>query len=108
VGLQRGPLNLVRIIEEIFQETSGSGLESRINGRGDSLRWPRDTLYPLNSALTSPTSGGRSIGIIRLRTKTIDFFVVFMWFLKFSFRPDDGLVTPKHAGILAARDKYEQ
>jgi hypothetical protein len=36
-----------------------------INGRGDSLRWPRDTLYPLNWALTSPTSGGRSVGIVR-------------------------------------------
>jgi hypothetical protein len=33
------------------------------------LRWPRDTLYPLNLALTSPTSGGRSVGIVRWRTK---------------------------------------
>jgi hypothetical protein len=32
---------------------------------GDSLRWPRDTLYPLKLALTSPTSGGRSVGIVR-------------------------------------------
>jgi hypothetical protein len=30
--------------------------------RGDSLRWPRDNLYPLKLALTSPTSGGRSVG----------------------------------------------
>jgi hypothetical protein len=27
VGLERGPLNLVRIIEEPFQGNSGSGLE---------------------------------------------------------------------------------
>jgi hypothetical protein len=46
-----------------------SGQESRINDRGDPLRWPRDTLYPLKLALTSPTSGGRSVGIVRLRTK---------------------------------------
>jgi hypothetical protein len=43
--------------------------ENRINERGDPLRWPRDTLYPQKLALTSPTSGGRSVGIVRLRTK---------------------------------------
>jgi hypothetical protein len=32
---------------------------------GDSLRWQRDTLYPLKLALTSPKSGGRSVGIVR-------------------------------------------
>jgi hypothetical protein len=30
--------------------------------------WPRDTLYPQKLALTSPRSGGRSVGIVRLRT----------------------------------------
>jgi hypothetical protein len=29
----------------------------------------RNTLYPQKLALTSPTSGGRSVGIVRLRTK---------------------------------------
>jgi hypothetical protein len=43
--------------------------ENRINDRGDPLCWPRDTLYPQKLALTSPTSGGRSVGIVRLRTK---------------------------------------
>jgi hypothetical protein len=33
------------------------------------LRWPRDTLYPLKLALMSPTRGGRSLGIVRWRTK---------------------------------------
>jgi hypothetical protein len=33
------------------------------------LRWPRDTFYPQKLALTSPTSGDRSVGIVRLRTK---------------------------------------
>jgi hypothetical protein len=45
-----------------------------INGRGDSLRWRRDILYPLKLALTSPTSGGRSVGIVRLRTKVTEFY----------------------------------
>jgi hypothetical protein len=29
VGLERGPLSLVMIIEELFQGNSGSGLENR-------------------------------------------------------------------------------
>jgi hypothetical protein len=44
------------------------GKENRINGQGDPLRWPRNTLYPQKLALTSPTRGGRSVGIVRLRT----------------------------------------
>jgi hypothetical protein len=48
-----------------------------INGRRDPLRWPRDTLYPQKLALTSPTSGGLSVGIVRVRTKShgVFFFV---------------------------------
>jgi hypothetical protein len=34
-----------------------AGLESREYGRGKSLSWPRDTLYPQKLTLTSPTSG---------------------------------------------------
>jgi hypothetical protein len=60
----------VRIIEELLEWNSiGSGQENRINGRGDPLCWPRDTLYPQKLALTSPKIGGRSVGIVRLRTK---------------------------------------
>jgi hypothetical protein len=61
--------------KDSFTFFSGSGLE---NGRGDSLRWLRDTLYPLKLALTSPTSGGRSVGRVRLRTKPTE-FVVFLF-----------------------------
>jgi hypothetical protein len=52
------------------------GLENRDYGRGDQLRWPRDNLYPLKLALTSPTGGGRSVGIVRLRTKATEFSLV--------------------------------
>jgi hypothetical protein len=63
VGLERGSLNLVRITEELFQGNSGSGLETqKLTTVGESLRWPRDTLYTLKLVLTSPTSGGRSVG----------------------------------------------
>jgi hypothetical protein len=68
--LERGPLSLVRVTEELLEwKSSGSGQENRINDRVDPLRWPRDTIYLQKLALTSPTSGGRSVGIVRLRTK---------------------------------------
>jgi hypothetical protein len=74
VGLERGPLNLVSTIEELFgRNSSGSGLEIREYGSGDPLRWPCDTVYPQKLALTSPTSGGRSVGIVRSRTKATEF-----------------------------------
>jgi hypothetical protein len=51
------------------------GLENQINGRGDPLGSPRDTLNPQKLALISPTSGGRWVGIliVRLRTKATEF-----------------------------------
>jgi hypothetical protein len=35
-------------------------------------RWPRGTLYPQKLALTSPTSGGSSVGIVRSRTQATE------------------------------------
>jgi hypothetical protein len=43
------------------------------DGRGDPLRWPHNTLYPKKLALTSPTIGGRSVGVVRLLTKATEF-----------------------------------
>jgi hypothetical protein len=74
VTLERGPLSLVRTTEELLgRKSSGSGLESREYGRMDPLRGPRDNLYPKKLALTSPTSGGRSVGIVRSWTKATEF-----------------------------------
>jgi hypothetical protein len=85
VGLERGPLSLVNTTEELLgKNSSGSGLENREYGRGDKLRRPRDTLYPQKLALTWPTCGGRSVGIVCLRTKTTEFFSYF--FFRFSDR----------------------
>jgi hypothetical protein len=56
--------------------------KTEISGRGDPLRWPRDTLYPLKLALPSKTSGGRSLGIVRLRTKTTPVSIrIVIWIL---------------------------
>jgi hypothetical protein len=80
VGLERGPLSLVSTIEELLgRNSSGSGLENREYGRGNPLRSPRDTLYPQKLALTSPTSGGRSVSIVRLRTKATEFVLFCFW-----------------------------
>jgi hypothetical protein len=60
VGLERGPLSLVRIIKALLEwKNSGSGQENRINGRGDPLRWPRDTLYPQKNFADKRRSLGR-------------------------------------------------
>jgi hypothetical protein len=57
-----------------------AGLETRECGCGDPLRWPRDTLYQQMLALISPTSGGRSVGIFRSRTKATEFVLfLFSW-----------------------------
>jgi hypothetical protein len=37
----------------------------------------RGTLYPQKMAVTSPTSSGRSVGIVHSRTQTMEFFVCF-------------------------------
>jgi hypothetical protein len=44
------------------EEVTAPVLKTEINGRGDPLRSPRDTLYPQKLALASLTSGGRSVG----------------------------------------------
>jgi hypothetical protein len=48
-------------------------LDSREYGSKDPSRWPRGTLYPQKLALTSPTSGGRSVGMVRLRAQATEF-----------------------------------
>jgi hypothetical protein len=66
VGLERGPLSLMSTIEELLErKSSGSGLEIRENGRRDPSRRLRGTLYPQKLVPNSPTSGGRSVGVIR-------------------------------------------
>jgi hypothetical protein len=79
----RGPLSLVSTIEELLgRKSSGSGVANRDYGVGDPSRWPRGTLYPQKLALTSPTNGGRSVGIVRSRTEATEFsfFSFFVFF----------------------------
>jgi hypothetical protein len=71
-GLERGPLSLVSIIEELLgRNSSGSGLGSR-----EYTVWiccADDTFYLQRLALASPTSGSRLVGIVRSRTQATEF-----------------------------------
>jgi hypothetical protein len=77
VGLERGPLSLVSTIEELLgRKSSCPGLENGYYVLGDPFCWPRNTLYPQTLELTSPTSGGRSVCIVRARTKAMEFILL--------------------------------
>jgi hypothetical protein len=69
VCLERGPLSLVSTIQE-------------------QLCWSRDTLYPQKLAITSLASGGRSVGIVRLRAKATELVCLFvcLWYSSANIR----------------------
>jgi hypothetical protein len=78
---ERGRLSLISTIGELHgRKSSGSGLGSLEYGLGDPLRWARGTLYPQKVALNSPTSGGRSVGMVRSRNEATEFtFFYTVW-----------------------------
>jgi hypothetical protein len=49
-------------------------MDPRLTAMGTRCADPRSILYPQKLALTSPTSGGRSVGIVSLRTMATEFF----------------------------------
>jgi hypothetical protein len=57
-----------------WHKSSSSCLENRKYGRRDPSRWPRGTLYPQKLAITSPTSGGLSVGVVLSRSQAMEFF----------------------------------
>jgi hypothetical protein len=59
-----------------MRKSSGSGLEIGEYGRRDPSRRQRRTLYPQTLALTSLTSGGRSVGIVRSQTQATEFSLI--------------------------------
>jgi hypothetical protein len=83
VGLERGPLILVSTIKELLvRKNSGSGLGNRdYCRRGSVTLTTRHPAIRKKLALTSLTSGGRSVGIVNSRTKATKFFSqLLMWF----------------------------
>jgi hypothetical protein len=84
VGLERRPLSLMRITEELLEsKSSGSGSRKpRLTAVGIRCA-DHTTLYPQRLELTSPTFGGRSVGTVRLRIKATELSLVFFFFLEF-------------------------
>jgi hypothetical protein len=81
VGLERGPLSLVSTTEELLERKSNSfGLENRDYGRrGSAALTKRHPSIRKKMALTSPTSGGSSVGIFRSRTHATELFCFCLW-----------------------------
>jgi hypothetical protein len=74
VCLERGPLSLASTTEKLLvRKNRGCGLENREYGRRD----PSCFQHEKKLALTSPTSGGRSIGIVRSRPQATKFSFFF-------------------------------
>jgi hypothetical protein len=77
VGLERDPFSLMSTIEELLERKSGdSSLENWEYGGRDQSHWPSGTLFPQNLALTWPTSGGRSVGIVPSQTHATEFLII--------------------------------
>jgi hypothetical protein len=69
-----GTLILVSAIEELLErKSSGSGLENEEYGRRDPSRYHATPSVLKKLALTSLTSGGRLVGIVRSRTEAKEF-----------------------------------
>jgi hypothetical protein len=98
-GLDRGPFRLMCTTEELFgRKSCGFGLEVWEYGRRDPSRWPRGTLCLQNLALTSSTSGGRSVDIVRTQATEL------LWYFRIvttmnnimPIRLKYGIKTPEH------------
>jgi hypothetical protein len=70
----------VSTIEEILgRNSSDSGLESREYGSRGSAALTTTPLYAQKLPLTSLTSGGHSVGIVRSGTQAMDFLSLVLW-----------------------------
>jgi hypothetical protein len=81
VALERGLLSLVSTTEELLErKNSGSGLETEITVIGVNHTDYMTPLYLQKLPVTSPTSGGRLVGIVRSWTQAME-FVCFCFFV---------------------------
>jgi hypothetical protein len=81
VVLERDPLSPVSIIEELLgRKSSGFDLETENTDMGIHCADHATLSIDKKLALTSPTSGGHSVGIVRSRTKAME-FVLFICYV---------------------------
>jgi hypothetical protein len=74
VGFDVAPLSFVSTTAKLLEgRSSGSGVENLEYGRRDPSRCPRGSLSPPKLAVTPPTSGGRSVGIVSSRIQATEF-----------------------------------
>jgi hypothetical protein len=74
VGLERGPLSLVSTTEELLDRKVAAPVY-KIENTAVGIRHADHVAPSIRKklAVTSPTSGGRSVGIVRSRTQTMEF-----------------------------------
>jgi hypothetical protein len=88
VGLEQGALNLVSTTEELLgKDSSVFGLENREYCVG--IRCTNHATPSIRRA--SPTSDGRSVGVVRSRTKAREFSSLHLLFIKFESKEFNGL-----------------
>jgi hypothetical protein len=77
VGLERGPLSLVSITEELLDRKVAAPVYKTEN-TAIGIRHADHVAHSIRKklAITSPTSGGRSVGTVRSRTQTMEFSLV--------------------------------
>jgi hypothetical protein len=75
VGLERGPLSLQSTTEELLDRKVAAPVWKTEN-TAVGIRHADHVAPSIRKklAITSPTSGGRSVGIVRSRTQTMEFF----------------------------------
>jgi hypothetical protein len=75
VGLERGPLSLVSTTEELLdRKVAAPVYKTEITALGIRRADHATPFYRQKLAITSPTSGGRLVGIVRSLTQAMEFF----------------------------------
>jgi hypothetical protein len=72
VGLERGPLSLLSTTEELLDRKVVTPVYKTENTAVGIRHADHVAPYPQKLTITSPTSGGRSVGIVRSRTQTME------------------------------------
>jgi hypothetical protein len=98
---------------------NSSSLENREYGLEDPFLLPHDNLHQQKLALTSPTSGGRSVSIVRSRTKVTEFSLLLVRMstgiseeritsiFRVENQPSKKTAFRRHLGIAKCRSKYQ-